>query len=840
MTTMKKIWLIALCVFLTLSLKAAPVDRNVAMKMASAFLKTNDLQLVNLSGRYGLYNLYAVSGENCFVLLSADDSAFPLLAYSFENPFSLDISENTLYWIRSYDQEIQSLKDRGIEATEEVRKAWSDLERGTAGPELNRSEVKPLIFSQWGQYTPYNLYCPGGCVTGCVATAMAQIMRYWEYPNHGTGYYSYSHPTYGLLSASFGSTTYDWDNMPRGATSDSPSAVQQALGTLLYHCGVAVDMNYGTDGSGASADRVPNAMTSYFGYSSAISLIYKDNGYTDETWKSMLKTELDASRPLFYAGQDQAHAHAFVCDGYDSRDYFHFNWGWNCQDDGYYAIGALNPSLGWNYNLCNYVIKGIEPLPVSVSAPYNLLATVNGNDVQLRWNAASGASYYKVYRDGELIAGHVTGLTYTDTSVAFGRHGYFVRGVTSSGDRSRRSNVAEAVMAIQVSTPTGLFAFVGDNAVNLFWSNPVSELGHLLYMNYGHENDSYGYGGESPTYWAQRYPVSMISQYEGLGVDLVEGYFKYPGQYTAYLCKGNHAGITEMITQQTFTVTEEGTQSLYLEEPFLLDCSKDLWVVMSAPASIPYPVVYCNYNGAGLADACYISPDFSSWESMASDHVCWRLSVEVSDCPYIHKIYRNGMVIADDVHGYYYIDDNLSAGTQCYQLKAYFNGVESSLSEVCTITLVNVSVRVSGAGTVEGAGFYEDGQYATLKAIPNPGESFLGWKENGVTVNNNLEYTFYAYESRQLEACFTGVGVEENAELGLEVYPNPVKDVVRIEAAQPIQQVTLLGINGVLLEDRKTNARNVELNLEGYSKGIYVVRIVTEDGVATQKINLIE
>ena len=106
---MKKIGLIALCVFLTLSLKAAPVDRNVAMKMASAFLKTNDLQLTDLSGRYGLYNLYAVSGEKCFVLLSADDSAFPLLAYSFENPFSLDVSENTLYWIRSYDQEIQSL-----------------------------------------------------------------------------------------------------------------------------------------------------------------------------------------------------------------------------------------------------------------------------------------------------------------------------------------------------------------------------------------------------------------------------------------------------------------------------------------------------------------------------------------------------------------------------------------------------------------------------------------------------------------------------------------------------------------------------------------------------------
>ena len=837
---MKKIWLIVLSVFLTLSMKAAPVDRNMAMNLASAFLKTNNLQLVNLSGRYGLYNLYAFTGENCFVLLSADDSAFPLLAYSFENPFSLDVSENTLDWIRSYDQEIRLLKEHGIEVTEEVRRAWSDLEQGTVGPELNRSEVKPLIFSQWGQREPYNLYCPNGCVTGCVATAMAQIMRYWEYPNHGTGYHSYSHPIYGLLSANFGSETYDWDNMPNGATSDSPSAVQQALGTLLYHCGVAIDMNYGTDGSSAPANKVLEAMTSYFGYSSAISLVHKNNGYTDETWKSMLKDELNASRPLFYAGQDRASAHAFICDGYDSRDFFHFNWGWNGQNNGYYAIGGLNPYQGESYNVNNYVIKGIEPLPVSVSAPFNLLAIVSGSDVQLRWNAASGAAYYKVYRDGELIAGHVTGLTYTDPSVVFGRHRYFVRGVSNSGDRSRRSNVAEALVTIQVSTPTGLMAFVEDNALDLYWNNPTSVMGSLYYKNTGYENDSYGYGGESTTYWAQRYPTGMIAQHEGLGVDLVEGYFRYPGIYTAYLCKGNHFGVTEIITQQSFTITEGGTQSFYLDEPFLLDCTKDLWVVMSAPASIPYPVTYCSYDGPGLEDACYISSDFSLWESMASDHVCWRLAVDLSDCPFVYKVLRNGTVIADGIHECPYIDRNLSAGTQRYQLKACFNGVESSLSEVCTISLVNMSVRITGAGTVEGDGFYEEGKYVLLKAIPNPGESFLGWRENGVTVSNNLEYGFYAYESRQLEACFSGVGVEENAEIGLEVYPNPATDVVRIEASQPIQQVTLLGIKGEMLEDRKINSNKVELNLEGYPKGIYVVCIVTEDGVATQKINLID
>lgn len=835
---MKRVLLIVICVLAMLSVKAAPVNRTSALQMAAAFLKTDELQLVDVAEKYGLNNLYAVSGKNCFVLLSADDRAFPLLAYSFENPFSFDVPENTLYWLHSYDQEIQLLKDNRIEATEEVTRAWSDLKQGAAGQESNRAVVKPLVFSQWGQRAPYNLYCPGDCVTGCVATAMAQIMKYWEYPNQGTGYHSYTHATYGSLSASFGSTTYDWDHTPNGATSDSPTAVQQALGTLLYHCGVSVDMNYGTDGSSTPSNKVPDALTNYFGYSSSVALVHKNNGYTDATWKSLLKNELDASRPLYYAGQNRASAHAFICDGYDSRDYFHFNWGWSGQNDGYYMIGALNPDHEHSYNVNNYVIKGIEPRPVSVSAPNNLVAAVNGSNVQLSWNAASGASYYKVYRDGELIASHVTGLSYSDSSVIFGRHRYFVRGVSSSGDRSRRSNEAEAVVTIQVSTPTGLFAYVVDGALELYWNNPATETGTLYYKRSGYENDSYGYGGESTTYWAQRYPTSMLAKYEGLGVDYVEAYFRYPGEYTVYLCKGDHAGVTETITQQTLTITESGTQSFYLDEPFLLDCTKDLWMVLSAPASIPYPVVYCNYDGPGLEDACYISSDFSTWESMADDHVAWRMAVEVSDCPFIYKVLRNGTVIADDVRYCYYIDNNLSSGTQRYQLIASFNGVESSASEACAISLVNVDVRVSGYGTVEGDGFYEDGDYAELKAIPNPGSSFYGWRENGVTVSTDLEYRFYAYESRQLEARFKGADVDESELPLLEVYPNPVQSQMHIKSQAIIRKMEIIDLNGETVDVKDINADALDYSMEDLASGAYYLRLITDEGVIVKKLVL--
>jgi len=191
--------------------------------------------------------------------------------------------------------------------------------------------------------------------TGCVATAMAQVLKYWNYPSQGSGSHSYTHATYGLLSADFGSTTYNWTNMPNNVVSSNNS-----VATLMYHCGVSVEMDYSADGSGAYSGDVVPALVNYFNYSPNVEM-KSLNSFSTANWIMMLKAELDAHRPVYYGGDNGTEGHAFVCDGYDTDSKFHFNWGWSGSANGYFAIGALNPSLSYKFNSNNEAIIRIKP-----------------------------------------------------------------------------------------------------------------------------------------------------------------------------------------------------------------------------------------------------------------------------------------------------------------------------------------------------------------------------------------------------------------------------------------------------------------------------------------------
>jgi hypothetical protein len=234
---------------------------------------------------------------------------------------------------------------------------WVNLLDGRKNVSVSTA-VSPLVQTKWDQSPYYNNLCPYDnskgerTVTGCVATAMAQVMNYWEYPKKGTGFHSYNHSKYGTLNANFGSTTYDWANMPNELTSSSSTVQKNAVATLMYHCGVSVDMDYNVSSEGGSGAYVISsrspvthcteyALKTYFGYKTSIQGVQKAD-YTTTNWKNLLKAELDASRPIVYAGFGDG-GHCFVCDGYDNNDYFHFNWGWGGLYDGYFALNALIP-----------------------------------------------------------------------------------------------------------------------------------------------------------------------------------------------------------------------------------------------------------------------------------------------------------------------------------------------------------------------------------------------------------------------------------------------------------------------------------------------------------------
>ena len=187
--------------------------------------------------------------------------------------------------------------------------------------------VGPLIQTQWDQGNPYNLYCPSGTVTGCVATAMAQVMNYWQYPAHGIGSHAYipeDHPEYGTQSCDFNNTFYNWTNMANTYSGSSSTVQKQAVATLMYHCGVSVEMNYGpgsTGGSGASTENVAIALKTCFNYSSDIQYLDRDD-YTETEWINLLKADLNQNRPIQYSGSGSGGGYTFEANTTDTESRF--------------------------------------------------------------------------------------------------------------------------------------------------------------------------------------------------------------------------------------------------------------------------------------------------------------------------------------------------------------------------------------------------------------------------------------------------------------------------------------------------------------------------------------
>ncbi|MDZ4667203.1 MAG: C10 family peptidase [bacterium] len=325
--------------------------------------------------------VFNVSNGNGYVIVSADDNAAPVLAYSDEGDFNpQNMGPNTRKWLDNYKAEIRYIIQNNIEQTKELKEDWSLL-MASATPNTSLSKkatVSPLVQTKWNQSPNYNAQCPydNGAsertVTGCVATAMAQIMKYWNYPATGSGSHSYNHSKYGTLSANFSSTSYNWAAMPNAI-----SGSNSAIATLMYHCGVSVDMQYDIASNGGSGAYVISsgspvthcseyALKNYFGYKSTLIGIKRIN-YTQSAWIALLKAELNASRPILHDGFGSGGGHCFVADGFDNNDFFHFNWGWGGQEDGYFNVNALNPgSLGTGggsggFNTGQEVVIGIQP-----------------------------------------------------------------------------------------------------------------------------------------------------------------------------------------------------------------------------------------------------------------------------------------------------------------------------------------------------------------------------------------------------------------------------------------------------------------------------------------------
>ena len=373
---MKKTLLLLL--LLPAILLAAPVDPNVAQQVAENFINAPETDASGIvrkaphkrkcmarapkqiTNDQQFYVFNSEDGEG-FVIVSADDIAHPILGYSSTGSLdSRDMPENLRWWLSEYNRQVVWAKGNNITQSPEIADEWQQVISNNiiaATP-----VVSPLVQTIWSQAPYYNNKCPFNylvmqrTVTGCAATALAQVMNYWQWPTIGDGFHQYNCAFYGAQSANFGATIYDWDYMPNELTPNSTSRQVDAVATLMYHCGVAMDMDYGLStkywkfnkgtGSATGADDVVTAAVNYFRYSATTENAKKQN-YSETEWINLIKGQLDAHHPMVYWGIGNGGGHAFVCDGYDSQNMFHFNWGWggDC-NDAYYAVSALIPGPG--------------------------------------------------------------------------------------------------------------------------------------------------------------------------------------------------------------------------------------------------------------------------------------------------------------------------------------------------------------------------------------------------------------------------------------------------------------------------------------------------------------
>lgn len=284
-----------------------------------------------------------------FVIIAGDDAVTPVLGYTSTGSFDAEnLPDGLKDLLKSYERQIAALGDNYVANQTATRAAFTG--------------EKLLKTAEWDQNVPFNKYTPSNYVTGCVATAGAIVMKHHGYPAKGTGSHSYTWNGK-TLSASF-EHTYDWASMPAKYDGTNDAAFD-GVARLMADLGVAVEMQYNEDGSGASMEDLLTALKKYFGYSKYARLLaIADLGA--EVWNDRLRAEIDANRPILYSAVDSNKGgHSFVIDGYKDES-FSVNWGWGGYCDGFYRIGALNPEtggkpLGDQYNLSQSAVFSLQP-----------------------------------------------------------------------------------------------------------------------------------------------------------------------------------------------------------------------------------------------------------------------------------------------------------------------------------------------------------------------------------------------------------------------------------------------------------------------------------------------
>ena len=587
---MKKIALAALlAVFSTASVWAAPVDASKARVVALSAMRAAGMQkvdrLVDVSASTPFTSLYIFAASSGgFVIVSADDCALPILGYSLTSRFPAGeaMPAHVSEWLAAYDKQIAHDSRHRRKGSEQVAEQWQMLLSGTAPSDMFATVVSPLLSTTWNQSPRYNNYCPYDegknelTVTGCVATATAQVMKYWEHPTTGYGSHTYKDKNYGDRSANFGATTYQWASMPSALTSSSSSEEVDAVATLMYHVGVADEMSYGVASTGGSSARNYYSMglvtssseyslTTYFKYRPDI-VNFLRSDHSDAEYCARLRAELDQSRPILYQGSNTSAGHSFVLDGYDAEGRFHVNWGWGGYRDGFFVMGSLNPGssgIGGNgtntYNMHNCAMLNIRPNDNWSPTAQTIVSVASVGDVP--GCSVIGAGTYN-YGD-------------TVTLGATAVPGYRFDGWSDGSKFNYRQ-------------------FIANGGSYSFTANFVPITGDTLYYCPGGYVAAYGTGtNDHNAYWGIKLPTSLTDPSKSLtSVQLFVG---SAGNYDMTIYTGAAHSTIAYTTSLTYTDDDiDQWQSIPIPSP--IEANSDIWIIFHS-SDVSYPATFSHWAG---------------------------------------------------------------------------------------------------------------------------------------------------------------------------------------------------------------------------------------------------
>ena len=736
---------------------ASPVDVNTARQLGLKYVQGNATKKVaNLDLVYtqttesGANALYVFNFEGGYLIMAADDVAQPILAYGEEGCFDANnISDGLAYYLRHYALQIDYAVTNNMTATPEIAEQWEQIRRYGVikGERATRGNVAPLISTNWDQGSPFNAYCPTGqggpggrAYAGCVATAMSMVMKRWNWPEHGQGSHSYTPSGYPTQSADFENTYYQWSNMPDNINNSN----YQAVALLMYHCGVAVDMQYGANGSGAHSQDVPGAIANYFRYTDHATR-YERDLYSKYEWEEMLIANLQEGFPLYYSGADGNEGHAFVCCGYRESDRkFYFNWGWSGFNNNYFAIDALNTYSG-SFNdyqsaiadmIPDYVYNGLIP---AVTDLYVAADNAHSKKGIVRWTNPTSSldgttlenidqvvllrNDQEIFTQSNVVPGEM--MVFEDEAPDFDCYTYRVYFI-SNGAKGRSAEVKYQY------GPTCTWKVIGQTTNFQGWNG-----GKIQVKN------SFGTVMQEVTLSSSTPVSQQIAMPEGNVT------FSWVAPNTA-------------VSNLTISIKNSSNASVY--------------TFTGSSNQVPATLYTGDNDCAGCLPPTGLRGEYRWTPEGFGTQLEWDYEGE----PQSFKVYRS--------------EDGVN-----YEVIAT---VDKTLHEY--LDLVDA-----------GDYFYQ------VTAFRSYCESTPAW------VDEHTDYIHVEVTS-----------VNENGELGLNVYPNPANTLMSVEA-EGLQQVTICNVMGQVVMTMRCDEDGLVVNTSDLVSGIYTISVKTTQGTMTKRFTVI-